>query len=140
MTYVMIVAKIINFKVKSKIRAMGKSVMHFEKGELSKSELHGLLARVYNTSYMYFIQKFDSNLIFDELQTNPQKLAIETTAVLFLQNGSSEILLHKKLKRHFERIFDENEFYYYFNRIVRETADSVIKFEMLKMDLIGIEE
>ncbi|GEM_PF-5792535 len=109
-------------------------------GGLSLVETNKLLASVYNISYSYLKLKAESKPEIYEPGLDLKEMAIESTALLFRKNGTNRILLNEKLSSHSERINSRAELIYYINRIVRETTDRVVEFELIKRDLIRVGE
>ena len=111
-----------------------------KKDRLTGEETNRLLVTVYNIAYSYLKLKEVNGTEISRLNLDLKEMAIESTALLFRKNGTNRILLNEKLLSHSERINSRAELIYYINRIVRETTDRVVEFELIKRDLIRVGE
>ena len=94
----------------------------------------------YNTSLSYLRNKYQDNKIFSKYNVSHEEIAVDVTASLFSENthGKIEINIPKSIKN--EDNNNESEFLFLIITIIKERVDEAIKFEMLKYDLIRIEE
>jgi hypothetical protein len=91
----------------------------------------------YNTTLAYIKNKYEHNNIFSMYNVSQEDIAIDVTASLFKKNTNGNIEIS------FQNNFEDNkknEFLFLIITFVKEKVDKAIKFEMLKYDLITIEE
>jgi hypothetical protein len=93
------------------------------------------LSLCYNTTLTYILNKYERNKLFSKFNVSYEDLAIAITASLFKKNSDGSIMINLK-----EKDNNEGDFLFLIINAVKEKVDRAIKFEMLKYDLISIEE
>ncbi len=93
------------------------------------------LSLCYNTTLTYILNKYERNKLFSKFNVSCEDLAIAITASLFKKNSDGSIMINLK-----EKDNNEGDFLFLIINAVKEKVDRAIKFEMLKYDLISIEE
>ena len=101
-------------------------------GKILPGEKRELLALTYKISLACLKIKYVNNELLKLQETNPENLAIDTTAFLFSNNRSNRLRIIESLNGHAERILTESELKYYFQRAVTKATEKTVRFEMVK--------
>ena len=104
---------------------------------LTGQEREELLKYTYNVSLAYLSAKHESNKLIQANILSLKTLAIDTTAYLFSYDRNKKLRILSGLNGNLKRINTATEGDYFFCRTVKEAAEKVFRFEMLKRGIEG---